>query len=206
MAAGAWLAAVWEFVGIICLAAPLKALTFYMEKRLIAVWRSALTVAFITAYTNNRAYFHMQLARGTEGNPASGSCSGKAADGASHETMLGASTRREDAPLTLQPFVGGLSSASACVDNPDQRVTADVANFVSTSVSLVLLLGKKVMNCAAFAGVLVVALVCLCMLWWYHLLHHATIDLMPAALTEMQLGRVASSLANLPGWTPGCQL
>eukprot|EP00775_Hariotina_reticulata_P013062 gene13062-13189_t len=120
----AWLAAVWEFVGIICVAAPIKALDFFIEKRLVAVWRAALTQAFITAYTTNKAYFHLQLARATEG----------------------------EAPEVIA--TEGFCPSSSQVDNPDQRITADVANFVSTSVSLVLLLAKKVLNCAAFAGVL----------------------------------------------------
>eukprot|EP00878_Enallax_costatus_P027483 GHUV01029600.1.p1 GENE.GHUV01029600.1~~GHUV01029600.1.p1 ORF type:complete len:236 (+),score=48.86 GHUV01029600.1:279-986(+) len=154
---GAWLAAVWEFVGIICLAAPLKALHYYAEKRLIAVWRLALTHAFITAYTTNRAYFHLQLARGTEGDltPGSSRSSNEAAAGARRgEQLGGASAQKDAASPSVHPYVGGLSSTSACVDNPDQRITADVANYVSSSVSLVLLLGKKLLNCAAFAGVL----------------------------------------------------
>jgi hypothetical protein len=48
--------------------------------------------------------------------------------------------------------VAGLSDASAQVDNPDQRITMDVANYVQTSVALVLLLVRKTLNCAAFAG------------------------------------------------------
>jgi hypothetical protein len=48
--------------------------------------------------------------------------------------------------------VAGLSDASAQVDNPDQRITADVSNYVETSVGLVLLLVRKTLNCAAFAG------------------------------------------------------
>lgn len=48
--------------------------------------------------------------------------------------------------------VAGLSDASAQVDNPDQRITADVSNYVQTSVGLVLLLVRKTLNCAAFAG------------------------------------------------------
>lgn len=49
--------------------------------------------------------------------------------------------------------VAGLSDASAQVDNPDQRITMDVSNYVQTSVALVLLLVRKTLNCAAFAGV-----------------------------------------------------
>lgn len=159
--ADAWLAAVWEFVGIICLAAPLKALNTYAEKRLIAVWRAALTQALITAYTTNRAYFHLQLARGTEGEQSGGNSSeqqqdsGSAGDAADHDqaaSIQDGSDKQGSSTATAAVVVAGLSDASACVDNPDQRITADVSNYVSTSVSLVLLLGKKLLNCAAFAG------------------------------------------------------
>lgn len=184
----------------------------YVDKRLVAVWRAALSQAFITAYTTNRSYFHMQLARGTEGAADSSEAGqDQEQDGrpplllkqaaTPHEHMLEGSTdfscenRSKGGALQLaelagvqqqdqQPSVGpvvpdrgqgateadralagtpskpayistpvaGLSLASAAVDNPDQRITNDVANFVSTSVTLVHLLGKKVLNCAAFAG------------------------------------------------------
>jgi ABC-type uncharacterized transport system fused permease/ATPase subunit len=59
--AAAWMSAVWEFVVIICLFAPIRALESYAEKRMVAVWRTYLTQIFITAYTTNKAYFHMQV-------------------------------------------------------------------------------------------------------------------------------------------------
>lgn len=149
--AAAWLGAVWEFVAIICVAAPLKALNVYAEKRLVTVWRSALTQAFITAYTTNRTYFHLQLATATEGDQALAYTTARA-------TGVGATDKQRDSSnvdganqrLSAGEDVG--SSVVAAVDNPDQRITADVSNYVSTSVSLVLLLGRKLMNCAAFAG------------------------------------------------------
>jgi ABC-type uncharacterized transport system fused permease/ATPase subunit len=52
---------VWEFVVIICLFAPIRSLESYAEKRMVAVWRTYLTQIFITAYTTNKAYFHMQV-------------------------------------------------------------------------------------------------------------------------------------------------
>eukprot|EP00879_Flechtneria_rotunda_P019295 GHRR01020264.1.p1 GENE.GHRR01020264.1~~GHRR01020264.1.p1 ORF type:complete len:497 (+),score=171.65 GHRR01020264.1:437-1927(+) len=52
------------------------------------------------------------------------------------------------------PTAAALNDLPAGVDNPDQRITADVSSFVATSVGLALLLGKKFLNCAAFAGVL----------------------------------------------------
>lgn len=47
-----------------------------------------------------------------------------------------------------------LLSSSCCLfaQNPDQRITADVSNYVQTSVGLALLLVRKTLNCAAFAG------------------------------------------------------
>jgi hypothetical protein len=198
----AWKAAVWEFVGIICIAAPLKALAVYTEKRMIATWRASLSEALITAYTSNRCYFHMQLARGTEGAPDTSSAAeqqqqfGIAGDlQANNDDAPASKTQVPDLVLQavelsttqygstgptsranrdksreaeraralagtpskpdyacLPAPVPDLSGASACVDNPDQRITNDVANYVSTSVTLVHLLGKKLLHCAAFAG------------------------------------------------------
>jgi hypothetical protein len=198
---------VWEFVGIICIAAPLKALAVYTEKRMIATWRASLSEALITAYTSNRCYFHMQLARGTEGapdgtesaqqqqlkqqqqqlgtagdsqdnedSPASGTkvsgtvlqavelsttqhvsagatsrASGDKSREAERARALAGTPSKPDY-LSVAAPVPDLSGASACVDNPDQRITNDVANYVSTSVTLVHLLGKKLLHCAAFAG------------------------------------------------------
>lgn len=243
----AWMSVVWEFVVIICVFAPIRSLESYAEKRMVAVWRTYLTQAFITAYTSNKAYFHMQLARGTEGTQAgpedqavaaavghaastqllqSGTPSAVAAAqqqahltealarssslsssvlahsstgqglpklrtlGASLElgqarSPAAATAQQESTPLLLgaqdsskqwqqqggasagkdvavpgegagagRGVVAGLSDASAQVDNPDQRITADVSNYVQTSVGLVLLLVRKTLNCAAFAGVL----------------------------------------------------
>jgi ABC-type uncharacterized transport system fused permease/ATPase subunit len=40
------------------------------------------------------------------------------------------------------------------VDNPDQRITQDVAAFVQSSMAIISLLVSRVFNCVAFAGVL----------------------------------------------------
>jgi ABC-type uncharacterized transport system fused permease/ATPase subunit len=178
-------------VGIICIAAPIKALDFYTEKRLVAEWRASLTQAFITAYTSNKAYFHLQLAKATEGeapeadprteaaaahntkphkepvkfavaegtttvSSSSGSGTGS---GTGQQSMTAGGAAAAAAAVSSSQVIAteGFSASSAQVDNPDQRITADVANFVSTSVSLVLLLAKKVLNCAAFAGDVVCA-------------------------------------------------
>jgi hypothetical protein len=255
------MSAVWEFVVIICLFAPIRSLESYAEKRMVAVWRTYLTQIFITAYTSNKAYFHMQLARGTEGmqagpeDQAVAAALGRAASslpqspappplpaphlaapaGGLHNSSSGSSSpgSKEGVRATLQAYppstghsqlrlktlrsssgspqvqphgataagssprlghegvpllsatqeslkelqqqagvgakgdpagtamvqggagggvVAGLSDASAQVDNPDQRITADVSNYVQTSVGLVLLLVRKTLNCAAFAG------------------------------------------------------
>lgn len=276
----AWMSSVWEFVVIICLFAPIRSLESYAEKRMVAVWRCFLTQTFLTAYTTNKAYFHMQLARGTEdagaggggdgggdggGSSSSGTATleavhaGAAATGggtrlsfqqqqqdggaggagssssqyspspaggssplmmpklktirvssdataaatdadadaagvfggSSSSSYRGTPTRRQRTPLrhtkrsaaaqgeeedntplllagagagkpvhTVQDaggsgssgVVAGLSDASAQVDNPDQRITADVEHYVQTSVGLVLLVVRKTLNCAAFAG------------------------------------------------------
>jgi ABC-type uncharacterized transport system fused permease/ATPase subunit len=39
------------------------------------------------------------------------------------------------------------------IDNPDQRITQDVAAFVESSTSIISILVSKIFNCIAFAGV-----------------------------------------------------
>jgi hypothetical protein len=172
---------------------------------MIATWRASLSEALITVYTSNRCYFHMQLARGTEGAPDSTDTPqqqqlkqqtlGTAGDSQDDEERPASVTKTPDTVLQAVEMshtqhastgptnrasvdksreaeraralagtpskpdyvcvaapVPDLSGASACVDNPDQRITNDVANYVSTSVTLVHLLGKKLLHCAAFAG------------------------------------------------------
>ena len=48
------------------------------------------------------------------------------------------------------------------VDNPDQRITQDVAAFVRSSTEVVSLIFSKVLNCAAFAGVRLICVCCCC--------------------------------------------
>jgi ABC-type uncharacterized transport system fused permease/ATPase subunit len=45
----------------VCVCPCVRSLESYAEKRMVAVWRTYLTQAFITAYTSNKAYFHMQV-------------------------------------------------------------------------------------------------------------------------------------------------
>ncbi|KAF8070971.1 Abcd2 [Scenedesmus sp. PABB004] len=175
------MAAVHDFVGIICVAAPLRALDVYVEKRLVAVWRASRTSALISAYTTGHAYFHLQLARGTEGAAAAGEPPDGAGGGAAGALELAAlqqppqPQQAQQGPQQRAPAkqaaagddgaaaaaapdaaacVAGFSGTAAGVDNPDQRIVADVANFTQTSTGLAVLLLKKSLNCAAFAGVL----------------------------------------------------
>lgn len=170
-----WLAAVYEFVGIILLAAPVRALDAWTERRMAAVWRASLSQAFITAYCSQRAYFNLQLARGTEGEqPAEaspgrpqqlgparaqpqllGAMAGAAGGGAGGKGAAAAAALDATAAAAAaaqEELVAGFSEAAGGIDNPDQRMTADCASFVSTSVRLALLLLKKLLHCVAFAG------------------------------------------------------
>lgn len=44
--------------------------------------------------------------------------------------------------------------AAAAVDNPDQRLTADINNFTSTSLSLLFTVVTSVVDLASFSGIL----------------------------------------------------
>eukprot|EP00798_Chlamydomonas_sp_ICE-L_P018047 gene18047-24465_t len=52
--------AVWDFVLIIAVAAPLFSFNSWVEDRLVLAWRAYMTRYFLAAYFDNRAYFHLR--------------------------------------------------------------------------------------------------------------------------------------------------
>ncbi|KAK9809945.1 hypothetical protein WJX72_002230 [[Myrmecia] bisecta] len=61
--------AVWEFVMIICIAAPLFALNDWVEARLVMEWRRWLTRQLLIGYFSNRAFFKLHQQLDTVDNP-----------------------------------------------------------------------------------------------------------------------------------------
>ncbi|KAG1670562.1 hypothetical protein FOA52_012134 [Chlamydomonas sp. UWO 241] len=138
-----------EFAVIICIAAPLFSLNSFLEDRLVLSWRAYLTRVLLEAYFSNRSYFHLkQQAMVGTSDLQQPTPTDDATLPASHTPGLS----RSDG--SSSSGVGGVGSASATVDNPDQRICDDVGAFCRSSSSLTLALIKKVFNCAAFAGVL----------------------------------------------------
>lgn len=101
---GDFYASVWHFVGIISVAAPLFALSEWVQMRLTLAWRLHMTDLIVRAFFSDAAYYRVIHMSG--------------------------------------------------IDNPDQRITQDVASFVDSSTNLLSIIAKKVFNCVAFAGVL----------------------------------------------------
>lgn len=94
--------ALWHFVLIICVAAPLFALDDFVMGRLVLAWRRFLTDTLVAAFFSNEAYYRVVHMRG--------------------------------------------------IDNPDQRITQDVEQFVESSTSILSVIVSKIFNCIAFAG------------------------------------------------------
>ena len=61
--------AVWEFLFIIVIAAPLFALNDWLESRLIVEWRRWLTRQLLRGYFANRAFFRLHQETDTVDNP-----------------------------------------------------------------------------------------------------------------------------------------
>ena len=61
--------AVWGFVAIIAVAAPLFALNEYVDSRISIEWRAWMARRLITAYLGDRAYFRMKMDPGSIDNP-----------------------------------------------------------------------------------------------------------------------------------------
>ncbi|KXZ43307.1 hypothetical protein GPECTOR_95g696 [Gonium pectorale] len=142
--------AVWKFVQIICIAAPLFSFNAWVEDRLILSWRAFLTRRLTRAYFSNRSFYHIRQRDGAEA-PAGGigARSGSPGPGAGHSSGSG-SAGHGGGVFAASPA----SAAAHCggIDNPDQRICDDVGSFVRSSVSLSLTLCRKLFNCVAFAG------------------------------------------------------
>lgn len=61
--------AVWSFVGVVCIAAPLFAINEYVDNRLAIEWRLYLTRRLLKAYFSNQAYFRLKMDAGGIDNP-----------------------------------------------------------------------------------------------------------------------------------------
>ncbi|KAI8468733.1 MAG: hypothetical protein J3K34DRAFT_522735 [Monoraphidium minutum] len=142
-AANFW-SAINEFIVIIFVAAPINALDPFLSELLVTRWREHLTSTTLRAYLGpGRSYYHIQSPNAA---PAAGADAAAVGDGSSGAAGAGAASDG-----ALLPGGGG---GGGGVDNPDQRICEDIRNYVRSSVAVSLLLVKKVLNCAAFAGVL----------------------------------------------------
>jgi hypothetical protein len=169
-----------DFVVIIALAAPLAALTGYVESRLILSWRTYLTQALLAAYFSDRAFFNIKQVCvcvvcmcvcvwwgwGRVGGLVLRCCGGvflcccgallwcRAAVVLPDRQLCAA--RRPARPRQLVPHqllpLTQAGEGLTGVDNPDQRVCDDVRAFVDSSVAIVVAVVLKAFKVVAFAG------------------------------------------------------
>ncbi|EFN57216.1 hypothetical protein CHLNCDRAFT_143667 [Chlorella variabilis] len=117
-------AAVWDFVLIIVVAAPLFALTDYVDSCLTVAWRKWLTQHMIRAYFAGHAYFRLRIDPQAIDNP----------DQARHRSS------------GTIPFL----ASRRC----RPRICEDVRAYTATSVMLSVSIMRKIFMCVAFAGLL----------------------------------------------------
>jgi putative ATP-binding cassette transporter len=129
---------VWEFVGLIVLAAPLFSLNVFLEDRLVLSWRAYLTRTLLESYFSQRSYYHLKQQCGDGSTELPLSQAEEGPSGPPHKPAPGASS----SPAAPAPLV----------DNPDQRICDDTAQFCRSSTSIILMVVKKLFNSVAFAS------------------------------------------------------
>lgn len=103
-----------KYAGVVAAAAPLFAVSDWVEDRFRLAWRNWLTGHLLDEYFGDVAFYRLHLA----------------------------------------PSSGTGDSDGVRVDNPDQRICDDVAEFADVSVKLTIGVIGKVFQMAAFSGVL----------------------------------------------------
>eukprot|EP00611_Tribonema_gayanum_P025363 TRINITY_DN5754_c0_g1_i1.p1 TRINITY_DN5754_c0_g1~~TRINITY_DN5754_c0_g1_i1.p1 ORF type:complete len:720 (-),score=259.51 TRINITY_DN5754_c0_g1_i1:292-2451(-) len=129
----AFYSGVWQYVGILSVAAPVFALGSYLQGKLSLCWREWLTVHLCEQYFANRAFFALKTYARVPG--ANGEDGGRAWESGEDQG-------------------GGLDQPAGAIDNPDQRIGEDAGAFCERCVALVVAVLGKAVNVASFAGVL----------------------------------------------------
>ena len=127
-------AACLKFAGVVCVAAPLFAGTEYLQKLFCLRWREWLSTRLFASYFSKHVPYRLNHG----GSCANGGGKGGGKGGGSGGGGGG----------------GGGHVPATVVDNPDQRLSEDVAKFVTQTVGFAATLLGKVLNMIAFCGVL----------------------------------------------------
>jgi len=158
-------AAILRFAGIAALAAPLYAASDFVTTRLAIEWRAWLAGHLLALYYADRGFYRLH-GDGVPGGGGGAAVARPAAAGPARVLELPVLRPRNAAPTTTTPTTPPTPSTPAppqnnnvgadpgLVDNPDQRIADDAADFTTRSVNLAFgFVGKASMACA-FAGVL----------------------------------------------------
>ena len=148
-------AAVARFAGIAAAAAPLYAASDWVTTRLAIEWRAWLAGHLLGAYYADRGYYRLH----GDGVPAGGEVEGGGGGGGRRrrQRAAGGAAPSSPAPAPTPPAAPPNNNVGAdpgLVDNPDQRIADDAADFTTRSVELGMGFVGKASMAAAFAGVL----------------------------------------------------
>lgn len=132
---------VWQYMAILCVAAPLFSFSNYVQGSLALDGRSRLTHWFSERYFRNENFFRLKCMQGF---------------GLREMTFTG-----EDLEERLREDTGGedqagsLDNPASLVDNPDQRIGQDVSTFSTGCVNIMVTFIGKTINILGFMGVLI---------------------------------------------------
>jgi len=136
--------AFWRIVAIyglaLMMALPIRASQFYLIPRVGVLWRQWLSQRLLALYLRQRAYYSLNT--GLDSGLTAGLASGLNAD-----RTAGPDGRPEQTATSL-------AAKASEIDNPDQRISQDTANFTGTSLSVAVGILEAVLSFFSFIVVL----------------------------------------------------
>ncbi|CAM9222604.1 unnamed protein product [Ectocarpus fasciculatus] len=143
-----------RYVVILLAAAPLFALSRFVQGKLGLDWRRWLTEHLCALYFQNRSFYALKIGYLSASKTAASSPGIKGqqqqddsgGDGNAAANSLGA--REEEQQR------GGIDNPVSAVDNPDQRIGEDISTFTKNCIDVVVVFVGAVLKVGSFVGVL----------------------------------------------------
>jgi len=124
-----------KFGGALVVGAPVAVLYRYQREQLAVHWREWMTDRVLQLWNNNRVYYSLERDISGSGEPEGGPS------------------------LIADPSIevngqNSLATASARIDNPDQRITEDVRTFTAFSLQLFITIATSLIDLVSFSLIL----------------------------------------------------
>ncbi|CAN0130773.1 unnamed protein product [Ectocarpus sp. 6 AP-2014] len=142
-----------RYVLILLAAAPLFALSKFVQGKLGLDWRRWLTEHLCGLYFQNRSFYALKIGYLSSSKTVASTpgIKGQQQDGAEGDGNAAANSfgAREE-----EQQRGGIDNPVSAVDNPDQRIGEDISTFTKNCIDVVVVFVGSVLKVGSFVGVL----------------------------------------------------